>query len=84
MCKLINRLICLIVIAMLALAAMSLYGGGENLRWFGREVKAFSERLADIADSFKKNSEETVKCFDKARDTVQDLFGDRDGRPDKR
>ncbi|MEK6672595.1 MAG: hypothetical protein AABY42_03860 [Nitrospirota bacterium] len=84
MCKLINRLICLVVFAIIALAALSLYSGGENLRWFGREVQGYSEKLAEMADIFKKKSEDAVKCIDKAKDKVQDLLGDKDGKPDKR
>ncbi|HHN66081.1 MAG TPA: hypothetical protein ENK09_12025 [Nitrospirae bacterium] len=84
MCKLIRRVICLIVLITALFLVLSVLRGGEPFRWFGhkseevgREIREKSEKLAEEADklketskTLKKGAEELKKAKEKIKDVI--------------
>lgn len=78
MFKLLSRLICLAVIAIVAFIVLSFTGGGEKFRWFGTAVKEKSEEVGEKADSLKQEGEKVMKGVEKAKGTIDTLTGKKD------
>ncbi len=80
MCKLIRRLICFSIIAVIVLLVLIFSMGGEPFRWFGQKaeeagktIKQKSEKVAEEADRVKEQKEaieEGVKELEKLKDKV--------------
>lgn len=75
MFRLLFRLVCLSLIALIAFLILSLYSGGEKIRWFGRKVEERTERLGRTADRIKETTDKTVKGIEKAKEKIRDLTG---------
>ncbi len=72
MCKLIKRVVCFLVTALIVFFAVALWSGGEKFRWFGEKtggaIKESGEKLGKRADFIKKEK-------DKAAETIKKLTG---------
>jgi hypothetical protein len=75
MVKLLFRLLCLSVIALIAFLIISLYSGGEKFRWFGKKVEEKTEYIGKKADRIKETGDKTLKGIEKAREKIKDLTG---------
>lgn len=75
MCKLIRRLICIGIIAILVFIALSVMSGGEKFRWFGRTVGQQSEKIGDEADKLKEKTEKIKTGIDDTKEKIRDLKG---------
>ena len=78
MFKLLGRIICLALFAIIAFIALSFTSGGEKFRWFGTAVKEKSEEVGEKADSLKQKSEKVMKGVEKAKGTIDSLTGKKD------
>jgi|GEM_PF-475741 len=65
MCKLIKRVVCFLVTALIVFFAVALWSGGEKFRWFGEKtggaIKGMSEKLGEKADEIKQEKDKTVE-----------------------
>ncbi len=75
MFRLLSRIICLAVIAIIAFFVLSFTSGGEKFRWFGTTVKEKSEEVGEKADSLKQESEKVMKGVEKAKGTIDSMTG---------
>lgn len=75
MFRLLTRLICLAVIAIIAFVVISLSSGGEKFRWFGKKVGQESEKVGEKADKLKETGDKTMKGVEKAKEKIKDLTG---------
>jgi len=78
MFKLVSRLVCLAVFAIIAFIVLSFTSGGEKFRRFGATVKEKSEEVGEKADSLKQNSEKAMKGVEKAKGAIDSLTGKKD------
>ncbi|MBF0558200.1 MAG: hypothetical protein HQL08_05420 [Nitrospirae bacterium] len=57
MCKLIKRIICLLMLALIVFVVIAFWSGGEKFRWFGKKtggiVEDTGEKLGNKADEIK-------------------------------
>ena len=81
MFKLISRLVFLVIIVLVAFVVLSIYSGGEKIRWFGREVEDESRRLGETADRIKEKSDQLMKGMKTTREKVDDLTGKKHEQP---
>lgn len=75
MFKILSRLICLSIIAIIAFLIISLYSGGDRIRWFGKKVYERTEDLGKTADRIKKTGDKTLKGIEKAKEKIKDITG---------
>jgi hypothetical protein len=72
MCKLIKRVVCFLVTALIVFFAVALWSGGDKFRWFGEKtgsaIKDSGEKLGERADVIKREK-------DKAAETIKKLTG---------
>ncbi|HXX58066.1 MAG TPA: hypothetical protein VEI96_08715 [Thermodesulfovibrionales bacterium] len=81
MFKLISRLVFLVILVLVAFIVLSIYSGGEKIRWFGREVEHESRRLGETADKIKEKSDKITKGMKTTREKVDDLTGRKNEPP---
>src|SRR5208283_368677 len=69
MCKLIKRVVCFLVTALIVFFAIALWSGGEKFRWFGEKtggaIKESSEKLGEKADEIKEKKDEAANTVKK-------------------
>lgn len=72
MCKLIKRIICLPVIALIVFLAVAMWSGGEKFRWLGRKtggiVERTTEKLGSKADEIKGKKDAAAGLIKKLTD----------------
>ncbi len=80
MCKLIRKLVCLVILTALIVFIIGLTKGGDPFRWFGRKsekvghiLKEKSEKLADEADRLKKTGETIKKEAEEIKKTKEKI-----------
>lgn len=66
MCKLIRKIICLIIIAAILFTAITMWGkGGGKFRWLGEKTGGFikkgANKLGDKADEYKEKADVVQK-----------------------
>jgi nitrogen regulatory protein PII-like uncharacterized protein len=81
MCKLIRRLICLVILFVAGFFVIAILRGGEPIRWFGMKseetgkvLKKKSEELAEEADMIKKRTEAVKKGAEVAKEKSEKLM----------
>ncbi len=74
MFKLLKRLICIVVIALIIFFGLALWEGGEKFRWFGRKsekagriIKKESESVGEKADKIKEGVGKVEKGIKKLK-----------------
>jgi len=76
MFKLIKRIICFSVIAVIVFFAIALRSGGEKFRWFGEKtggaITESSEKLGQKADEIKGKKDEAVRSIERFTGTDKD------------
>ncbi|HET6515217.1 MAG TPA: hypothetical protein VFG09_08655, partial [Thermodesulfovibrionales bacterium] len=75
MFKLISRLICLVVIAVVVFLVLSFMSGGEKFRWFGKKIQDESEKVGEKADRLRQTGERVLKGVEKTRETLDHFMG---------
>src|SRR5208337_1736295 len=69
MCKLIKRVVCFLVTALIVFFAVALWSGGEKCRLFGEKtgsaIKETGEKLGERADEIKGKKDEAVRSIEK-------------------
>ncbi len=83
MIKPIIKLIFLGILAGIVFIALSIYGGGEKFRWFGKKVEQQSERVGDRADKIKRGSDTVIKGIEKTTKMVKEIAGSKDSMKEK-
>lgn len=72
MCKLIKRIICLPLIALIIFLAVAMWSGGEKFRWLGRKtggiVERTTEKLGSKADEIKGKKDAAAGLIKKLTD----------------
>src|SRR5271169_6016009 len=94
MFKLIRRIICLLVIAVIVFIVIALRSGGDKFRWFGEKtggvIKESSEKLGQKADEIKGKKDEAFRSMDKftgkdkekAQDAPSETSNEKESKPE--
>lgn len=66
MCKIIKKILCVIIIALILFIAITIWGkGGEKFRWIGQMtggiIQKGAERLGEKADTLKEKADAMEK-----------------------
>jgi Sec-independent protein translocase protein TatA len=74
MFRLVRRIICLLVTALIVFFVIALWCGGEKFRWFGEKtggaIRESSEKLGNKADEIRETRDEVA-------DKIKKLTGDK-------
>lgn len=82
MCKIIKKIICIVIIALVLFIGITIWGrGGDKFRWIGEKtggvIKKGADKLGERADEFKEKTENVKRNAKKWTDIKGDKSGDK-------
>lgn len=82
MCKIIKKLVCIIIIALALFIGITIWGkGGDKFRWIGEKtggiIKKGTDKLGEEADKIKEKTETTKEKVKEWTDKKKENAGDK-------